>query len=63
LCLAGLADQEPYQESQRKLAIMKEDLLKLMQPRDVGNVQTVVNRGGLFDNGAFWGWGSGGNYW
>jgi len=63
LCLAGLADQEPYQESQRKLAIMKEDLLKLMQPRDIGNVQTIVNRGGLFDNGAFWGWGSGGNYW
>ncbi len=63
LCLAGLADQEPYQESQRKLAIMKEDLLKLMQPRDMGNVQTIVNRGGLFDNGAFWGWGSGGNYW
>ena len=41
---------------------MKEDLLKVMQPRDMGNVQTVVNRGGLFDNGQFWGWGSG-NYW
>lgn len=62
LCLAGLADQEPKQESDRKLAIMKEDLLKLMQPRDMGNVETVVNRGGLFDNGQFWGWG-GGNYW
>lgn len=63
LCLAGLADQEPYQESQRKLAIMKEDLLKLMQPRDMGNVQTIVNRDGFYNNGVFWGWGSGGNWW
>lgn len=63
LCMAGLADTEPYQDGKKKEAQMKEDLLKLMQPRDMGNVQTIVNRGGLFDNGAFWGWGSGGNYW
>lgn len=62
LALAGLADQGPYEESKQKLMLMKEDLLKLLQPRDMGNVQTVVNRGGLFDNGQFWGWGSG-NYW
>ncbi len=62
LCMAGMADSEPYQDGVRKIALMKEDLLKLMQPRDMGNVQTIVNRGGLFDNGAFWGW-SGGNYW
>lgn len=62
LCLAGLADQGPYEESKQKLMLMKEDILKLLQPRDMGNVQTIVNRGGLFDNGQFWGWGSG-NYW
>lgn len=62
LCMAGMADSQPYQDGVRKIALMKEDLLKLMQPRDMGNVQTIVNRGGLFDNGQFWGWGSG-NYW
>jgi hypothetical protein len=62
LCMAGMADSEPYQDGKKKEAQMKEDLLKLLQPRDMGNVQTVVNRGGLFDNGQFWGWGSG-NYW
>lgn len=63
LCMAGMADQEPYQDGKRKEAQMKEDLLKLMQPRDMGNVQTIVNQGGLFDNGAFWGWGTSGNLW
>ncbi len=62
LCMAGMADAEPYVDGKKKEAQMKEDLLKLLQPRDMGNVQTVVNRGGLFDNGQFWGWGSG-NYW
>jgi hypothetical protein len=62
LAMAGMADSGPYEEGVKKVALMKEDLLKLMQPRDMGNVQTVVNRGGLFDNGQFWGWGSG-NYW
>jgi len=62
LAMAGMADTGPYDEGVKKAAMMKEDLLKLMQPRDMGNVQTVVNRGGLFDNGQFWGWGSG-NYW
>lgn len=62
LCMAGLADLEPYKDGKQKETMMKEDLLKLLQPRDMGNVQTVVNRGGLFDNGQFWGWGSG-NYW
>jgi len=61
-CLEGLADTQPWQGAKQVLDRMKEDLLKLMQPRDIGNVQTVVNRGGLFDNGQFWGWGSG-NYW
>jgi hypothetical protein len=62
LCLAGMTDTQAYQESKEKLTIMKEDLLKLLQPRDMGNVQTVINRGGLFDSGQFWGW-SGGMYW
>lgn len=62
LCMAGMADSQPYQDGKKKQAEMKEDILKLLQPRDMGNVQTVVNRGGLFDNGQFWGWGSG-NYW
>lgn len=62
LCMAGMADSQPYADGKKKEAQMKEDLLKLLQPRDMGNVQTVVNRGGLFDNGQFWGWGSG-NYW
>jgi len=62
LAMAGMADSGPYQDGVRKEALMKEDLLKLMQPRDMGNVQTIINRGGLFDNGAFWGWGNG-NYW
>lgn len=62
LCMAGLADQEPYQDGKKKEAMMKEDLLKLLQPRDTGNVQTVLNRGGFFDSGQFWGWGSG-NLW
>lgn len=54
LCMAGMADLEPYTEGLRKAAMMKEDLLKLMQPRDMGNVQTVVNRGGFFNNGNLW---------
>lgn len=62
LCMAGMADQEPYKDGKQKEAQMKEDLLKLMQPRDMGNVQTVLNRGGFFDSGQFWGWGSG-NLW
>ncbi len=60
--LEGLADLQPLQAARQIQDRMKEDLLKLMQPRDMGNVQTIVNRGGLFDNGQFWGWGSG-NYW
>lgn len=61
-CLEGLSDLEPLKAAQQKLGLMKEDLLKLLQPRDMGNVQTVINRGGLFDSGQFWGW-SGGIYW
>ncbi len=60
LCMAGMADTEPYKDAIAKTAQMKEDLLKLLQPRDIGNVQTVVNRGGFFDAGQFWGWGAGG---
>ncbi len=60
-CLEGLADLEPLQSAQQKLGLMKEDALKVLQPRDVGNVQTVVNRSGLFENGNFWGWGGQGN--
>jgi hypothetical protein len=63
LCMAGLADTQPYEDGKKKEAQMKEDLLKLMQPRDMGNVQTVINRDGLFDNGAFWGWGGSNMYW
>lgn len=55
LCLAGLADQEPYATAVKKADIMKEDLLKMLQPRDLGNVQTVVNRSGLFDSGSYGG--------
>lgn len=58
-CLEGLSDLEPLKAAQQKLGLMKEDLLKMMQPRDEGNVQTVVNRGGLFENGAYYGWGTG----
>jgi hypothetical protein len=61
-CLEGMADMEPYNAAVQTRERMKEDLLKLMQPRDMGNVQTIVNRGGLFDAGQFWGW-NGGNYW
>lgn len=60
LCMASMADTEPYKDAMQKTALMKEDLLKLMQPRDIGNVQTIVNRGGFYDSGAFWGWGAGG---
>lgn len=60
-CLEGLADLEPLQSAQQKLGLMKEDALKVLQPRDMGNVQTVVNRSGLFENGNFWGWGGQGN--
>src|SRR6185312_7859189 len=62
LCMAGMADSDPYKDGKNKEAQMKEDLLKLLQPRDIGNVQTIINRGGLFDSGQFWGW-SGGIYW
>src|ERR1019366_5310161 len=62
LCMASMADTQPYQDGKKKEAQMKEDLLKLMQPRDMGNVQTVVNRDGLFSSGQYWGW-SGGVYW
>jgi hypothetical protein len=61
-CLEGMADLEPHAVAMRKQDQMKEDLLKLMQPRDMGNVQTIVNRGGLFDSGQLWGW-SGGSYY
>jgi hypothetical protein len=61
-CLEGLADIQTLTSAKQVRDTMKEDLLKLMQPRDMGNVQTIINRGGLFDNGQFWGWGSG-NYW
>jgi hypothetical protein len=61
-CLEGLADLEPYNAAVQQRERMKEDILKMLQPRDMGNVQTIVNRGGLFDSGQFWGW-SGGNYW
>jgi hypothetical protein len=60
--LAGMTDSAAWQESKDRLALMKEDLLKMLQPRDMGNVQTIINRGGLFDSGQFWGW-SGGIYW
>ncbi len=52
-CLEGLADEEALKAARAVQDRMKEDLLKLLQPRDMGNVQTVVNRGGLFDNGQF----------
>lgn len=61
-CLEGMADIQSLQAARSVQDRMKEDLLKLMQPRDLGNTKTIVNRGGLFDNGQFWGWGSG-NYW
>jgi hypothetical protein len=61
--LEGMADLEPYNVAVKQREQMKEDLLKLMQPRDMGNVQTVVNRGGLFDAGQFWGWGGGMGGW
>lgn len=63
LCMAGMADQEPYADGKRKEEQMKQDLLKLFQPRDMGNVQTIVNRDGLFDSGAAWGYGTNGNLW
>jgi hypothetical protein len=62
LAMAGMSDSGPYEEGVKKLALMKEDILKMLQPRDMGNVQTVINRGGLFDSGQFWGW-SGGVFW
>lgn len=62
LCMASMADSEPYKDAMAKTAMMKEDLLKMLQPRDMGNVQTIINRGGLFDNGQYWGTGSG-NFW
>lgn len=58
LCLQGLDDSE-LEVATKKLNIMKEDILKMLQPRDMGNVQTVVNRGGFFDTGAYYGWGGG----
>lgn len=61
-CLEGMADMEPYNIAIKQREQMKEDILKMLQPRDMGNVQTIINRGGLFDSGQFWGWG-GGNYW
>lgn len=61
--LEGMADLEPYRIAAQKLDLMKADLLKVLQPRDMGNVQTIVNQGGLFDAGQFWGWGAGQNTW
>jgi len=61
-CLEGLGYVDTYTIALQRLNQMKEDLLKVLQPRDLGNVQTVLNRGGLFDSGQFWGW-SGGIYW
>jgi hypothetical protein len=38
-CMAGMADSEPYKDGKARETQMKEDLLKLLQPRDIGNVQ------------------------
>ena len=60
LCLQGL-DDDALEKAEKKLMVMKEDMLKMMQPRDEGNVQTVVNRGGLFENGQYGFWGGSSN--
>lgn len=58
-CLEGMSDLEPWKAAKAVMGIMKEDLLKLLQPRDMGNVQTIVNRGGLFESSSGWGYGQG----
>ncbi len=63
LALAGLGDSQALSDAKNTKAQMKEDVLKLLQPRDMGNVQTVVNRGGLFESGSYWGWTGGGWNW
>ncbi len=57
-------DDAAYQKAVSAQTKMEAQLLKALQPRDMGNTQVIVNRGGLFDAGQFWGWGSGsGNFW
>lgn len=63
LALAGLGDTQSLADAKNTQKMMKEDVLKLLQPRDMGNVQTVVNRGGLFESGSYWGWTGGGWNW
>lgn len=55
LCLQGLDDAQ-LEKGEKRLAMMKEDLQKMLTPRDMGNTQTVVNRSGLFEQGGQWGW-------
>jgi hypothetical protein len=62
LALQGLGDSQALQAAMQTKNMMAQDIMKMLQPRDMGNVQTVINRGGLFDSGQFWGW-SGGIYW
>ena len=62
LCVSSLGDAQAVTDAKQTRELMKQDILKLLQPRDMGNVQTIINRGGLFDSGQFWGW-SGGIYW
>lgn len=63
LVLAGMDDEQSLAAAEKTRDKMKEDILKLLQPRDMGNVQTVVNRGGLFESGSYWGWTGGGWNW
>jgi len=63
LVLAALGDSQALTDAKNLKAQMKEDVLKLLQPRDMGNVQTVVNKGGLFESGSYWGWTGGGWNW
>lgn len=63
LALSALGDTQALTDAKNLKAQMKEDILKLLQPRDMGNVQTIVNRSGLFEQGAYWGWTGGGWNW
>lgn len=63
LALASSGETQSLTDAKNLKAQMKEDILKLLQPRDMGNVQTVVNRGGLFESGSYWGWTGGGWNW
>jgi hypothetical protein len=49
--LASQADLNPFDRENKRLEDMKKDMLMLLQPRDMGNTDTVINKDNFFGSG------------